>query len=229
MKQIAKVFGTLAVLLAVAVLSPSIGLAQSQPADVGSFIHKLTGEWVGTYEQFTNGKKADTKYCHAIVKQSGPDSYQTVMEYYRLDKNTGAPVRIGQSVMTTDVSPDGTATNSITGKGTVFIDPKTQKPEEHDLSEALRASAAGLEGIGSGKISVSGITLGMGKNGQVSDSHSTWSINNGTLRISQDLKVNFKVLVFNKSFDVKATFTAKRGSDLNELMAKAAASKDESA
>ena len=221
MKRAMKMIGALAILLAVAAITPNLGWAQSagQSGDAGGFIRKLTGEWVGTYEQYTNGKKADTKYCHAIVKQSGPDAYVTVMEYYRLDAQTGAPVKIGQSTMTTEIAPDGTATNSITGKGTVFIDPKTQKPEEHDLTEALRVSGnGGLEGAGTGKISVSGMALGLGKNGDVRDSRSAWSMNNGVLKISQDLKVSFKVLLFSKSFDVRATFTAKRGSDISGLM-----------
>ena len=110
-------------------------------------------------------------------------------------------------------------TNSIQGKGQVRIDPKTTKPEQHDLSEVLRASAdGGLEGTGSGRISVSGMALGLGKNGQVSDSHSAWSMHNGALTISQELKVKFKVLIVSKSFDITAQFTGTRGSDVAGLM-----------
>jgi hypothetical protein len=217
-KQIAKVALTLVVI-------STIGHAQpvAQSGDVRGFIHNLVGEWIGNYDQFTGGKKADTKYFHAIIKQSGPDTYQTDFEYYRLEEHTGKPIKVGESIMTTTLASDGTATNNIVGKGDVRIDPKTSKPEQHDLSEVLRVSpTGGLQGSGSGRISVSGMTLGMGKNGKVTDYRSAWTMKNGALEISQELKVKFKVLLFSKSFVITAQFTGNRGSDITGLMKRAA-------
>ena len=214
-----------AVVFVVALIASTVGYPQpaAETNDVMGFIHSLIGEWIGTYEQFTNGGRAETKYFHAVIKESGPDTYQTVFEYYRLDEQTGAPIRVGESSMTTRIASDGTATNSITGKGQVLIDPKTSKPEQHNLSEVLRVSpSGGLQGSGSGRIRVSGLTLGMGKNGKVKDYRSAWTMSNGALKISQQLKVKFRLLVFSKSFVITAEFTGNRGSDIAALMKNAA-------
>ena len=198
--------------------------AISQTNDVKGFIHNLIGEWIGTYEQLTNGKKASVKYFHAVFKQTSPDTYQTVFEYYRLDVNTGVQIKVGESVMTTKESADGTAVNDISGKGVVMIDPKTSKPEKHDLTEILRVSmAGGLQGDGNGTISVSGMTFGAGRNGKVTDEHSAWSMQNGELKIHQELTARFRVLFFSKSFTITAEFTGKRGSDIAGLMKQAEA------
>ena len=211
----------LAMMLAVALITSGVGYAQTIAAtnDVRDFINPLIGEWIGVYEQFTDGKKAGTNYFHAIIKQSGPDTYQTVFEYYRLDEKTGAPVPVGESIMNTTVASDGTATNNIIGKGEVAIDSKTTKPEQHDLSEVLRVSpSVGLQGSGSGRISVSGMPLGLGKNGKVTDYHSDWTMQNGALMITQELKVKFRLLLFSKSFVITAKFTGNRGSDIAALV-----------
>jgi hypothetical protein len=221
MKQAIALAYTLAIVLAVALITPSIGHAQlaAGPHDVGGFIHSLVGEWIGICEQSTDGKQADNKYFHAVIKQSSPGSYQTALEYYRVDDQTGGPVEVGQSTMTTTVAPDGTAKNDITGQGQVMIDPTTSKPEQHDLSEVLRISpSGGLQGSGSGSISVSGMALGAGKNGKVDNYSSSWTMQDGTLKISQDLKVSFRVLFFSKKFAITAQFTGNRGSDIGALM-----------
>ena len=192
------------------------------PDNVASFLHGLVGEWVGTCVQSTNAKAAENKYFHAVIKQTGPDGYETVFEYYRLDPQTGAPIKVGATTMSTTVAPDGTATNRITGKADVLIDPTTRKPEQHDLSEVLRVSpAGGLEGTGSGTIKVSGMPLGAGKSGRVREYHSTWSQRNGVLSMHQRLNAKFRVLFFSKSFAIIADYTARRGSDIAGLMKRA--------
>jgi len=210
----------LAVLLLICLVKPgNTSVDQiSTPHTVKSFIHNLIGEWVGTYEQLTNGKKASTKYFHAVFKQTAPDTFQTIFEYYRLDDQTGAPIKVGESVMTTRETSDGTATNDIIGKGVVLIDPTTTKPEKHDLSEVLSVSTGGLQGDGSGTISVSEMAFGMGRNGKVTDEHSDWTMQNSTLKIRQELKARFKILFFSKSFTITAEFIGNPGSDINALM-----------
>jgi hypothetical protein len=183
------------------------------------------GEWIGTCVQSTDAKATDNKYFHAIIKQSGPATYETVFEYYRLDPQTGAPITVGATTMATTVADNGTATNRVIGQADVLIDPKTLKPEQHDLSEVLRVSpSGGLEGTGSGTIKVSGMPLGAGKSGRVRDYRSTWSQTNGVLSLNQRLKVKFKVLFFSKSFAIIADYTARRGSDIVGLMKSASAS-----
>lgn len=221
MKPTTKLAYMLSTMLALALIISTTAYAQpaSQPNPARDFVHSLVGEWVGVCEQSTDGKQADNKYFHATIKQSGPDTYQTAIEYYRRDEQTGAPVRVGESTMTTGLASDGTATNDITGQGQVMIDPKTSKPEQHDLSEVLTLSpSGGLQGTGSGRISVSGMAFGVGKNGKVDDYRSTWAIQDGALKISQELKVDFKVLFVRKSFVIAAQLTGSRGSDIAGLM-----------
>lgn len=204
------------------ILATSIA-AYSQPSappkDIQAFFYEIIGDWIGTVEQYTGTVKADTKYFHAVIKQTSPDTYEASFEYYRIDKQTHAPVQIGVTTMTNKITPEGTATNTITGKGDVFIDPQTVKPEQHTLSEVLRMSPSGsLEGKGSGKISVSGMPLGSGKNGKVSDYTSTWILNNGVLKLTERLKVSFRILFFAKHFDIIDNFEARRGNDVIDLM-----------
>jgi hypothetical protein len=195
---------------------------KAAPDNVATFLHSLVGEWIGTCVQSTDAKAAEDKYFHAIVKQLSPDSYETVFEYYRLDPQTGAPIQVGATTMSTTVARDGTATNRIIGKADVLIDPATRKPEQHDLSEVLRVSPrGGLEGTGSGTIKVSGMPLGAGKSGQVREYRSTWSQRDGVLSMSQHLNVKFKVLFFSRRFAMVADYTARRGSDIAGLMKRA--------
>jgi len=194
------------------------------PTDVAGFFRETTGEWIGTVEQYTNGVKADTKYFHAVVRQTSPDTYEAVFDYYRIDKQTHAPVQVGVTNMTSKITPEGTAKNTITGKGDVFVDPNTLRHEEHTLSEILRMTPSGnLEGKGSGKISISGIALGAGKNGKVSNYTSTWALNNGIFTINEQLSVTFKALFFAKHYNIIYNFEGKRGSDIMGLMKSAGA------
>jgi len=48
-------------------------------------------------------RRPEDKYFHAIVKQLSPDRYETVFEYYRLDPQTGAPIQVGATTMSTTV------------------------------------------------------------------------------------------------------------------------------
>jgi uncharacterized protein affecting Mg2+/Co2+ transport len=210
-----------AMVLIFAIATSVAGYSQPSvpPRDISSFFHEVIGEWIGTVEQYTDGVKADTKYFHGVVKQTSPDAYEAVFEYYRLDNKTHTPVQVGVTRMTTKITEEKIATNTITGRGDVFLNPKTSKPEEHRMSEVLRMSPSGsLEGKGSGKISVGDTVLGIGKNGEVSDYTSTWELNNGVLSITERLRVTFHVLFFAKHYDIVDDFKAKRGSDIMGLM-----------
>ena len=216
-----------AIVLILAVAIPVVGYSQpaAPPTDTAGFFYEMIGEWIGTVDQYTSGVKADTKYFHAVCKQTSLNTYQAVFEYYRIDKQTHAIVKVGVTTMTNKLAPDGTVTNTVTGQGDVFINPTTVKPEQHQLSEVLRMSPSGsLVGNGSGKISISGLTLGAGKNGKVSDYTSTWALSNGVLSITERLKATFHILFFAKQFDIVDNFVARRGSDIMGLMRSAGGS-----
>lgn len=214
--------GRVAAIVLVLAIATSVAVypqAPAPPRDIAGFFHQIIGEWIGTVEQYTDGVKADTKYFHAVVKQTSPDAYEAVFEYYRFDKKTHTPVQVGVTSMTTKITEEKIATNTITGRGDVFLDSKTSKPEEHQMSEVLRMSpSCSLEGKGSGKISVGGTVLGVGKNGEVSDYTSTWTLGNGVLSISERLRVTFRVLFFTRHYDIVYDFKAERGSDIMGLM-----------
>jgi len=210
---------TIIVLMLIAISLACYSEPPAPPKDIASFFHEIIGEWIGTVEEYTGGVKAETKYFHSVTKQTSPDTYESVFEYYRIDKKTHAPVQIGLTSMTNNITPEGIATNIIIGKGDVFINPKTSKPEEHTLREVLQMSPSGsLEGKGSGKISVGGLALGAGRNGKVSDYTSTWVLNGDVLNITEQLKVTFKVLFFVRHYEIVDKLEARRGSDVMGLM-----------
>jgi hypothetical protein len=199
-------------------------VSHAQPAGgngVKGFFSNIVGEWIGTCQQSTDGKQADNKYFHMTKKQVDGSTFAGQLEYYRVDRKTGTPLHIGDSTVTTTVDGNGLAHSKILGKGTVLINETESKNEQHDFQEVVSAIGGySLQGQGSGKISVAGMPLGVGKNGKVKDSKSAWSLSNGILSIRQTLNVGFKAFFVSKSFSIAANYTAKRGSDVFGLMGK---------
>ena len=184
---------------------------------VSDFLRCAVGEWVGTCEQTTDGERADNKYFHVTVVQTGDDTYESRFEYYRLDRKTGAATKVGESTVVTAVDANGTGRSTIAGKGSVLVydQPKAQR---HELTEVVRVgSSGGLESVGRGTIKVSGMPFGLGKCGKLLDARSCWTLKDGVLTVRQTLKLGFRALFFSKKFDVVATYTARRGSDLASL------------
>jgi hypothetical protein len=213
--------GRIAVIVgALAFVVSSIGFAQVSAGNPKDFFKSLTGEWIGTCEQSTDGQQAENKYFHAKVSQINPDTYQSKFDYYRADLKTGAPIPIGESNIVTTIKPDGSVSNKITGKGVMYVDKKL-KNQQHELQEVLKGNTSGaLQGTGSGKLSVFGMPLGLGKNGKVKDATSLWTLNNGVLTINQNLIASFKALFITKKFNFQAKYTARRGTDVAKLMTK---------
>lgn len=207
-------------ILGLTILASGVVRAQS-PASPAEFYKSIVGDWVGVCEQSTNGEKAENKYFHALIKQIDDNNFNTQFEYYRADPQSGKPLIIGTSAVSTNIGADGTVRNRITGKGIIMVDTKP-KNQQHDLVEVLTSSGSGLRGTGSGKISVSGLPLGVGKNGKVEKGASSWALNNGVLSINQSITATFRALFIKKSFDVTAHYTAYRGTDVAALMSKVA-------
>jgi hypothetical protein len=195
--------------------------AQAQtatPNSTGEFFRKAAGDWIGVCEQTTDGKKAENKYFHATIKQLSANSFRGQFEYYRIDSKTGRPLPAGQSIFMITIGPDGSAKCKITGQGSVMIDKDTAKPQKHELSETIICTSNGLKGTGSGTVNVSGMPLGLGKSGKIKSDVSYWTLNNDVLSLTQSIKVGFRALVFNKSFQMDARYTARRGTDVASLM-----------
>lgn len=209
--------GLLVILIATMFAGPTF----AANGNVGDFFKSVTGDWIGTCKQSTDGKQADDKYFHASVRQTSPNTFETQFEYYRLDSKTGQLVRAGGSSVVTTIAPDGTAKSKITGNGQILVN-NSPKNQQHDLMEVLSFGDSGLQGKGTGTLSVSGMPLGLGKKGKVRNDKSTWAVSNGMLTIHQSLDVSFKALFISKSFSVVANYTAKRGTDVACLAGKTA-------
>jgi len=193
-----------------------------QPAGAAEFFRGITGNWTGICNQSTNGEKADKKYFRATIRETDPATFESKFEYFRIDPATGKAVRAGDASVVTNITADGKATSRIVGKGTVLVDHKP-KPLQHDLIESLAYLSPGvLQGTTSGAAKVSGMPLGLGKNGKVREGKSSWKLSGGRLLIDQTLKVGFRALFFTKSFNVAAHYIAQRGSDIAALMSEQA-------
>lgn len=207
-------------MLLVVVAMAALIIAQAASAvanDARSFFSNITGEWIGTCQQSTNGKQADDKYFHAVVRQVDVNTFSSSFDYYRLDNNTGKPVPIGTSSIITTIGPNGAAQNRIQGKGMMMVDAKP-KQQQHDFKEVLNLASDGLHGQGSGTLSVFGMPFGLGRNGKIKKATSSWSLNNGLLTINQSIQAGFRALFFSKNFDFVASYTARRGSDIASLI-----------
>jgi len=196
--------------------------ADARPCDIGQFIQGTVGEWVGIYEESTNGEKAENRYFRAVIKSSGADTYEALFDYFKPDDKTRTPVKVGGSTVIIKIASDGTATSTIAGDGQVRTDIGRMKPERHQLCETLNLSPDGaLRGRGQGNIQVSGLPMGLGKNGRILDYCSTWEKPDGILKMSRQFKVRFRALGIRKTYDVKAEFVARPGSNLMGLIRQA--------
>lgn len=189
-------------------------------ANPDDFFRGITGDWIGVCEQKTDGEQAEDKYFRATVSVLSDDTFDTRFEYFRLDEKTGDLLSIGSATIITTLEPDGTAVNEITGQGTVMVNDKP-KNQRHELQELLTVNGNGtLEGLGTGRIEVSEMPLGIGKNGKVQSAKSTWEMKDGVLNIQQSIRVGFRALIFTKHFDITANYTAQRGTDVASLITK---------
>jgi len=213
----------LIVLAALIALIPALACAEpAQPATSSgavSFYQKVMGDWVGTYHHTTDGEEAEDICFRFCVKQEAPSSFTGEFSYFRQNEVTGEPIPAGTAVIKSTIQADGSIKNIISGKGTIRIDQKL-KPQTYDLVETLCKSDCGLSGDISGKVSVSDLPFGLGKNGKVNRGFSAWSLKDGVLTIEQDIKAGFKILLFSKSYSLVATTKATRGTDVAALMKK---------
>ena len=209
-----------AIVLAILILASSVFAQPAPSAGAADFFRSIVGDWVGTYEHSVNGEQAEDTYFKFSVKQADQNTFASHFEYYRLDPATGAPQPAGTAKIQTMVQPDGSVKCITTGEGTILVEAKP-KAQTYNLLETLCGSDCGITGKIGGKVSVSGLPLGLGKNGRVSSGSSAWTLDGDTLTIKQSLKTAFKVLLFSKSYSLSASSTATRGTDLAGLMKKA--------
>lgn len=217
-------FMNILIISGVVLLSSVAGFAQAAASqdDARSFFNAIVGEWIGTCEQSTDGQKADDKYFHTLIKQQDDGTFVSKFEYYRLDVSSGKMLKIGDSTITTTIRPDGVAQNRITGKGIILVNNKP-KNQEHEFTEELtNAGGDSLNGVGAGKISVSGMPLGLGKSGKIQNETSQWNLKDGVLDIDQSIKAGFRAIIFTKTFNVTAHYSARRGTNVASIITKRA-------
>ena len=194
--------------------------ARAYEADAAEFYRSITGDWVGTCEQNTDGQPAEKKFFCANIRQTNPSTFESRFDYFRIDAATGKAVRAGDASVVISINPDGAAAARIVGKGTILVDHKP-KPQQHEFTETQVCRSPGtLEGVTSGTIKISNMPLGLGKNGKIRSGRSSWRFSGDALSIDQKLTVGFRVLFFSKNFDVEAHYTARRGSDIAGLISR---------
>lgn len=210
------------IVFAVSILALA-SIASAQPTSSttsADFFRSIVGDWVGTYEHAVNGEQAEDTYFKFSITQVDQDSFASHFEYYRLDPVSGDPQPAGSAKIESMVQADGSVKNVTTGDGTILVENKP-KQQTYNLTEVLGSSDCGVTGKIGGKISVSGLPLGVGKNGQIYDGSSSWSVDGNVLTIKQSLKAGFKVLLFSKRYSLEASSKAIRGTDVAALMTKA--------
>jgi hypothetical protein len=192
--------------------------AGKKNADVRELMEGLVGEWVGTSEHFSDGKLTDRQYFRSVTKTISIDSYETRTTFYRLDKSSAAMKEVGSAKIISTVGSDGVVSTKTTGEGSFMVEGKAKKGE-HELIETIQVDADGqILGKGSGKISISGLLLGGGEKGRISQSRSIWSLKDGVCSVQQEMKVEFKVFCFCKNVNMKIIHTSRKGTDLEELL-----------
>lgn len=193
---------------------------QPPTTSAADFLRSVVGDWVGTYEHAIDDEPAEDTYFKVVVKQIDQNSYTSQFTYLRTNPATGNPEQDGTALVKSTIEPDGSVKNIITGEGRILVEGKP-KQQTYSLTEALSSSGCGLVGNLGGKISVTGLPFGAGKNGSINDGISAWTVDGNVLTIEQSLKARFKVLMFSKSYCLTACSKATRGTDVAALMKRA--------
>ena len=217
-RKIGFIYYQISIVILLSLLTLSIPLyantAASQNINPKDFSSRIVGDWIGICEQTVSDKKTPSKCFTLKVLQSGSNSFNSKIAYFRKDESTNKYVSCGETVIATTIASDKSATSVITGDGLAFLD-DTFKKETHQIVETFRATSSNqLEGTGSGTMSVKGITLNMGKKGKITKSKTTWSVAENILTIESNMQVKFSFLCFGKCNSIKTTHKAWRGTDI---------------
>lgn len=211
---------TILLLVVITYISNMQPVDAASKADICKVFDKMTGEWVGVCDQKTDGEELDRQYFVVNVKKTGEDVYQSKFSYYIRNEKTGSPEPAGSMLIVTVLKADGRVVNRINGEGRVMFNgkPKTQK---YEIIESIILVPDGtIRSSGSGEICVDGIPFGLGKNGKLTDTKSVWRFYNGVFSICQEVNAKFKALFVSKSYKFRAEYSASKGSNISEFMAK---------
>lgn len=188
--------------------------ASTHSINTKDFSSRILGDWIGVCEQTVDGKKTPSKCFTLKISQTGSNTFNSKISYYKKDESGNKYISCGETVIATTVYQDGTAKSEITGNGLAYLDGSFKK-ETHTITEKFKAVDINqLEGIGSGSMCVNGVALNMGKNGKITKSKTTWSISDDTLTIDASMNIKFSFLCFGKNSKVKTIHKARRGTDI---------------
>lgn len=219
----------LRIVLAIVLLAGfAYGKQPDQPT-VDSFMQKMVGEWIGIFRQSTDEVHAPPQYFRSVARQTGPSSYETVFRYYEIDPATRYLVDAGTATVVTRIARDGRAINTMNGGGEVLIEEDTPMWEKHRFSEIMEMSSPDiLQGSGRGTLTVSDTPYDEeGKDGEIIEYTSNWSMKDGFLRISQQFQVEFKTFIFEKTYNITMDHEVRRGNNIMDLFRNAAVREQE--
>ena len=203
-----------------------IGTVAADPVEAPAasserFLAGLVGSWVGTARQFVDDGAPVTRYFHLIVRRRDMRTFETRFRYYRTNPRTGALEEAGHDQGTSVLEADGSVRRHLKGSGTVLVQFRP-KPERHSAAGRARATAAGrLEGDATGTIQVDGLPFGLGRQGKIESAWEEWSVRDGRLTGRTAIVARFRALLTTRRFRIETICTARRGTDVKALAARA--------
>lgn len=197
--------------------APRVAADRPPPAHAAAegFYARMLGDWVGVSVSRVQGQEPSTSYFHLTVSRSDPRTFREQYTYYRRDPKTGA------------LAPSGTQTNlavleaneqircTASADGTILVDYKPKKQSWQTTGVGRCDGPDRFQADVSGKISVDGMPLGLGKRGRIRSARATWSISGAALLGRTEVESRFRAFVISKSYRVVSEMRAERGRDIH--------------
>lgn len=208
-------------LLVASLLLPTTGAATPSQERVERFYGRILGDWVGESVARVQGQDTATTYFHLSVTRAEPGVFHETFTFYRRDSRTGALQPSGTQTNRATLEASGRVRCEAEATGTILIDFKPKK-------QTWKTTGAGrCEGDDrfcadvSGRISVEGMPLGVGKRGRIRSARASWTLQGEILRGRTEVESRFRAFLVSKSYRVVTEMRAERGRDVPAFIARA--------
>jgi hypothetical protein len=202
---------------------PLIGGAPSAPAHaaVERFYARMLGDWVGTCATRLQGEEPATTYFHLTVTRPDPRTYREEFRFFRRGSNSGSLTPSGTQTSRALLEPDGRIRCEAEAMGTVLIGLKERKQSWQTEGSGWCDGPDHFVAETTGRISVDGTPLGVGKRGRIRSARATWDLQGGNLIGRTEVESRFQALFVTRGYRVVIEMRAERGRDLRAYVARA--------
>jgi hypothetical protein len=189
---------------------------------VARFYERILGEWVGTSVTRLPGQEPATTYFRLVISRPDAGTFRQEFTFFRRNRKTGVLERSGTQTTRAILAPDGGVRCVAEASGTILIDFKPKKQTWQTSGTGRCDGDACFLADVTGRVSVDGMPLGLGRRGKIRKARATLELQGTTLVGRSEVETRFRVLLFSKKYRVVTETRAERGRDVHSYAAQAA-------